>query len=101
MTNEELEATLRRVLSDVKNADERQTIVDHLFGYTNTMEVVQKLPTAIRLKYFVCTRFVYDYLRSNGQLGREPGLFETGIRCGLTDVLRSLKIEVPLTKVRV
>ena len=91
MTKEELEAALRQVLSGVKDADERGVIVDHLFGYVNVMEVVQKIPTALRLKYFVCTRFIFDYLRTNGQLGREPGAFEANVRCGLTDVLQKLK----------
>ena len=91
MTKEELEAALRQVLSGVKDADGRGVIVDHLFGYVNVMEVVQKIPTALRLKYFVCTRFIFDYLRTNGQLGREPGAFEANVRCGLTDVLQKIK----------
>ncbi len=91
MTKEELEAALRQVLSGVKDADGRGVIVDHLFGYVNVMEVVQKIPTALRLKYFVCTRFIFDYVRTNGQLGREPGAFEANVRCGLTDVLQKLK----------
>ena len=91
MTKEELEAALRQVLSGVKEADGRGVIGDHLFGYVNVMEVVQKIPTALRLKYFVCTRFIFDYLRTNGQLGREPGAFEANVRCGLTDVLQKLK----------
>ena len=91
MTKEELEAALRQVLGGVKDADGRGVIVDHLFEYANVMEVVQKIPTALRLKYFVCTRFIIDYLRTNGQLGREPGAFETNVRRGLTDVLQELK----------
>ena len=54
MTREELEAALRRVLSDVTDADERHFVVGHLFIYATTMELVQRIPTALRLKFFAC-----------------------------------------------
>ena len=54
MTREELEAALRRVLSDVTDADERHFVVGHLFNYANTMDLVQQIPTALRLKFFAC-----------------------------------------------
>ena len=68
VTREELGAALRRVLSDVTDADERHFVVGHLFNYANTMELVQRIPTALRLKFFACAFVIYDYLRSNGQL---------------------------------
>ena len=71
MTKEELEAALRQVLGGVKDADGRGVIVDHLFEYANVMEVVQKIPTALRLKYFVCTRFIFDYLRTRTRSVRD------------------------------
>ena len=94
MTREELEAALRRVLSDVTDADERHFVVGHLFSYANTMELVQRIPTALRLKFFACAFVIYDYLRSNGQLGREPGQFRADVRRGLGEVLTALGTEI-------
>ena len=45
---------MRRVLSDVTDADERHFVVGHLFNYANTMDLVQQIPTALRLKFFAC-----------------------------------------------
>ena len=94
MTREELEAALRRVLSDVTDADERHFVVGHLFNYANTMELVQRLPTALRLQYYACTYVIFDYLRSNGQLDRTERIFDKEVMRNLGKTLRMLGTEL-------
>jgi hypothetical protein len=94
MTREELEAALRRVLSDVTDADERHFVVGHLFSYANTMELVQRIPTALRLKFFACAFVIYDYLRSNGQLGRRERRFDAEVMQNLGKTLQTLGTEL-------
>ena len=94
MTREELEAALRRVLSDVTDADERHFVVGHLFSYANTMELVQRIPTALRLKFFACAFVIYDYLRSNGQLGRTERCFDAEVMQNLGKTLQTLGTEL-------
>ena len=94
MTREELEAALRRVLSDVTDADERHFVVGHLFNYANTMDLVQQIPTALRLKFFACAFVIYDYLRSNGQLGRTERIFDKEVMRNLGKTLRMLGTEL-------
>jgi hypothetical protein len=94
MTREELEAALRRVLSDVTDADERHFVVGHLFSYANTMELVQRIPTALRLKFFACAFVIYDYLRSNGQLDRTERIFDKEVMRNLGKTLRMLGTEL-------
>ena len=94
MTREELEAALRRVLSDVTDADERHFVVGHLFNYANTMDLVQQIPTALRLKFFACAFVIYDYLRSNGQLDRTERIFDKEVMRNLGKTLRMLGTEL-------
>jgi len=94
MTREELEASLRRVLNDVTDADERHFVVGHLFNYANTMELVQRIPTALRLKFFACAFVIYDYLRSNGQLGRTERRFDAEVMQNLGKTLQTLGTEL-------
>jgi hypothetical protein len=46
------------------------------------------------LKFFACAFVIFDYLRSNGQLGREPGRFQADVRRGLGEVLTALGTEI-------
>jgi hypothetical protein len=46
------------------------------------------------LKFFACAFVIYDYLRSNGHLGREPGQFRADVRRGLGEVLTALGTEI-------
>lgn len=62
-------------LRDVKDHDDRQRILELLQSYMQLMERLQATPWRLRLKYFVCTFFIYDYLRRNKQLGREEHRF--------------------------
>ena len=64
------------------------------FEHVCTRGTVQRIPTALRLKFFACAFVIYDYLRSNGQLGREPGQFQADVRRGLGEVLTVLGTEI-------
>ena len=94
VNTEELESRLRKVLDSVTDADVRHFIVGHLFRYVENMQLVQQIPTALRLQYYACTYVIFDYLRSNGQLGREPGRFQADVRRGLGEVLTELGTEL-------
>ena len=85
---------MRRVLSDVTDADERHFVVGHLFNYANTMDLVQQIPTALRLKFFACAFVIYDYLRSNGQLDRTERVFDKEVMRNLGKTLRMLGTEL-------
>jgi len=90
----ELETGLRKVLDPVTDADVRHFIVGHLFRYVENMQLVQQMPTAVRLQYYACAFVIFDYLCSNGQLDRTPRVFDAEVMQAIGKTLRTLGTEL-------
>ena len=64
------------------------------FEHVCTRGTVQRIPTALRLKFFACAFVIYDYLRSNGQLGRTERRFDAEVMQNLGKTLQTLGTEL-------
>ena len=71
----------------MKKKDARRKIVAILEEDLRLEEKTQMLPYEQRAVIWMCSYFVFNYLRTNGQIQREPGKFDDNVK----EILKELR----------
>lgn len=93
MTIRELEDGLRDAIKGLNNRVERADFLVGVLLYTVFMEEVRKMPLLVRLNYWKATFVVFNYLRTNHQLGRTVGEYDPIVENNLKYVIGKLMYE--------
>jgi hypothetical protein len=72
MSREQLENELREALKELKDEAMREWVCYELFQHIAQLDVIQGKLYQVRCVFWKCFYIVFNYLRINGQLGREP-----------------------------
>ena len=67
--------------------EERQYVRAIAFNFVDYLEQVQRMPLVLRLTFYRVAFHLYDFLRSNRQLGRHEGAFDTEMREAIRSIL--------------
>ena len=87
MSKDVLAEKLQEVLQGVKKKDARRKIVAILKEDLRLEEKTQMLPYEQRAVVWMCSYFVFNYLRTNGLIQREPGKFDDNVK----EILKELR----------
>ena len=79
-----LMALLRETMKDIKDWAVRRKIVARL------REHIHCLPYEQRAVFWKCYYQLFDYLRLNGQVQREPGKFDSDVKENIKEILKEL-----------
>lgn len=88
--NSELKKNLHEVLKDVKSKNVRRKIVARLREHIHCLERLQQMPYEQRAVFWKCYYQLFDYLRLNGQVQREPGEFDSDVKENIKEILKEL-----------
>lgn len=89
LTREQLEAEFLEAVSGL-NREQRQQVAGMLFQQLDMTDVVQRMEYVVRAAFWRCNYHLFDYLRQQGQLGREQGAIDQDVKIFLKDVLLRL-----------
>ena len=67
--------------------EERQYVRAIAFNFVDYLEQVQRMPLVLRLTFYRVAFHLFDFLRSNRQLGRHEGAFDTEMREAIRSIL--------------
>ena len=88
--NSELKKNLHEVLKDVKSKNVRRKIIARLREHIHCLERLQQMPYEQRAIFWKCYYQLFDYLRLNGQVQREPGKFDSDVKENIKEILKEL-----------
>ena len=88
--NSELKKNLHEALKDVKSKNVRRKIVARLREHIRCLERLQQMPYEQRAVFWKCYYQLFDYLRLNGQVQREPGEFDSDVKENIKEILKEL-----------
>ncbi len=89
-SKEMLAKQLREALKDITVTDERKEIVGQLVAQLMLLERLQEMRYVVRAAFWKCNYHIFDYLRLQGQTGRETCAFDSVVRDELKEVLDGL-----------
>ena len=89
-SKEMLAKQLRESLKDITVTDERKEIVGQLVAQLMMLESQQRMRYVVRAAFWKCNYHIFDYLRLQGQTGRETCAFDRVVRDELKEVLDGL-----------
>lgn len=89
-SKEMLAKQLREALKDITVEDERKEIVGSLVAQLMLLERQQEMRYVVRAAFWKCNYSIFNYLRIQGQTGRETGAFDRVVRDELKEVLGGL-----------
>ena len=90
MSREQLENELREALKEVKDERTREWVCDELTHNIAQLDAEQGKPYVVRCVFWKCFYSVFNYLRINGQLGREPKNFDDDVKDFLVKLFADL-----------
>lgn len=93
MNIRELEDGLRNAMKGLNNRVERAAFLAGVQMYTVFEEEVRKMPLLVRLNYWRAAFVVFNYLRTNHQLGRTVGEYDPIVKNNLNYVIGKLMHE--------
>ena len=79
MSREQLENELREALKELKDEAMREWVCYELFHHIAQLDAEQGQLYQVRCVFWKCFYSVFNYLRINGQLGREPKNFDDDV----------------------
>ena len=88
--NSELKKNLRETMKDIKDWAVRRKIVARLREHIRCLERLQQMPYEQRAVFWKCYYQLFDYLRLNGQVQREPGKFDSDVKENIKEILKEL-----------
>lgn len=89
-SKEMLAKQLREALKDITVTDERKEIVGQLVAQLMLLERLQEMRYVVRAAFWKCNYHIFDYLRLQGQTGRETCAFDRVVSDELKEVLDGL-----------
>jgi hypothetical protein len=89
-SKEMLAKQLRESLKDITVTDERKEIVGQLVAQLMLLERLQEMRYVVRAAFWKCNYSIFDYLRLQGQTGRESCAFDRVVKDELKEVLDGL-----------
>jgi hypothetical protein len=89
-SKEMLAKQLREALKDITVEDERKEIVGQLVAQLMLLERLQEMRYVVRAAFWKCNYHIFDYLRLQGQTGRETCAFDRVVSDELKEVLDGL-----------
>ena len=89
-SKEMLAKQLREALKDITVEDERKEIVGQLVAQLMLLERQQEMRYVVRAAFWKCNYHIFDYLRLQGQTGRESCAFDRVVKDELKEVLDGL-----------
>ena len=89
-SKEMLAKQLREALKDITVTDERKEIVGQLVAQLMLLERQQEMRYVVRAAFWKCNYHIFDYLRLQGQTGRESCAFDRVVKDELKEVLDGL-----------
>ena len=90
MSKDMLRTRLHEALKDVKDGTIRRKIVARLKEHLYLLERLQQMPYEQRAVFWKCYYQLFDYLRLNGQVQREPGEFDSDVKENVKEILKEL-----------
>ena len=90
MSREQLENELREALKELKDEAMREWVCYELFHHIAQLDVIQGKLYQVRCVFWKCFYSVFNYLRINGQLGREPKNFDDDVKDFLVKLFADL-----------
>lgn len=90
MSREQLENELREALKELKDEAMREWVCYELFQHIDRLDAEQGKLYQVRCVFWKCFYSVFNYLRINGQLGREPKNFDDDVKEFLKSLLQDL-----------
>ncbi len=89
-SKEMLAKQLREALKEIIDKQERKEIVGSLVAQLNLLERQQEMRYVVRAAFWKCNYSIFNYLRIQGQTGRETCAFDRVVRDELKEVLDGL-----------
>ena len=80
VSKDTLRTQLSEAMKDVHDANVRYKICHELFRQLAALEMIQVMPYEQRCVFWKCNYHLFDYLRTNGQLQREPSEFDEDVK---------------------
>ena len=90
MSREQLKKELREALKELKDERTREWVCDELTHNIAQLDAEQGKPYVVRCVFWKCFYSVFNYLRINGQLGREPKNFDDDVKDFLVKLFADL-----------
>lgn len=90
MSREQLKKELREALKELKGPASREWVCDELTHNIAQLDAEQGKPYVVRCVFWKCFYSVFNYLRINGQLGREPKNFDDDVKDFLVKLFADL-----------
>ena len=90
MSRDMLSMQLHDALKDIKDGKERKVVVSLLVAQLILLERLQQMRYVLRAAFWKCNYHIFDYLRIQGQVGREDGDFDAGVKIFLKELLDGL-----------
>lgn len=81
---------LHEAMKDIKDWAVRRKIVARLREHIRCLERLQQMPYEQRAVFWKCYYQLFDYLRLNGQVQREPGEFDSDVKENIKEILKEL-----------
>lgn len=90
MSREQLENELREALKELWDQGAREWVCYELFQHIDRLDAEQGKLYQVRCVFWKCFYSVFNYLRINGQLGREPKNFDDDVKDFLVKLVADL-----------
>lgn len=90
MSREQLENELREALKELWDEGTREWVCYELFQHIDRLDAEQGKLYQVRCVFWKCFYIVFNYLRINGQLGREPKNFDDDVKDFLVKLVADL-----------
>ena len=81
---------LHEAMKDITDWAVRRKIVARLREHIHCLERLQQMPYEQRAVFWKCYYQLFDYLRLNGQVQREPGEFDSDVKENIKEILKEL-----------
>ena len=86
----ELEQKLREAFAELKNKEERLQVLDSVLNHLIALDIVQQMDYRVRMVFWKCNYHIYDFLRTEGLMGRESGPVSKDVKKYLSDLFDKL-----------
>ena len=90
MSREQLENELREALKELKDQRTREWLCHELFYHIAQLDTLQSKAYEVRCVFWKCFYHLFNYLRIQGQLGREQKYFDKDVKVFLKWMLEDL-----------
>lgn len=90
MSREQLENELREALKELKDEAMREWVCYELFQHIDRLDAEQGKLYQVRCVFWKCFYIVFNYLRINGQLGRDAKNFDDDVKDFLVKLFADL-----------